>query len=185
MLLILGSGCTTTGDNIEIVNGQFSISKQYRSLNEVIHEATDVIEAEVLDQYVILHHQIPFTISEVKLIADAHKGTLREGDMIQVLETGGVYEPFINETNKRDGRKLELTFEGVRVMKPGEAFFLALKKFEGPQIEHAYVPIGEIFGKFKVKMDQIVHEAPDKYKLRDMKPMNKSQFLDHLQSQVH
>ncbi len=182
-LLSLLAGCSKDESNIEIINGQFSISKQYHSLDHVVSEATEVVEVEVLEQHVITHHQMPFTLSNVKVLA-SHKGSTHRGDILQVIETGGVYEPKLDGTDTKDGRKLELAFEGVRVMKPGENYFLALQQFHGPQTDNAYVAIGEIFGKFKLKSGQIAHVAPDKYKLQDIQPMNKSEFQNRLHSSI-
>ena len=91
IMLIALVGC---GKSAETPESGFSTSvswsdKRYQSAEEMISESEVAIIGEVIDSYTeVRNNKMVFTRQVVKVIT-VYKGELKEGDSIEVLQTGG------------------------------------------------------------------------------------------------
>ncbi|MGG1553391.1 hypothetical protein [Paenibacillus ferrarius] len=171
--ILLLSACGKSGYE----GGPSSLVKEYSTLGELTSDAEDIAEINVLSQETITYLDVPFTISTVT-VKSALKGSIKEGDTIKVIETGGEYSPI-----GKDGKELpktNLKFNGIEVLSKNDHAILFLNKFVGPQVKDAYVPVGVYQGKFKVISGEAVQQAPEKEKLKDYKPIVIDSFKEKI-----
>lgn len=124
----------------------------FESAKEMQIAADVIVEGEVQTQEVVVHGDVPFTISEIA-VTEGFKGEFKKGDTIQVIETGGVYQP-----EGKDGELLpeaDFALSSAGVMEQGEEFFLLLSPFIGPQTEGAFIPLGAYQGKFLIEGEEV------------------------------
>ena len=166
LLLIVGYGIVYVGQSdVRKVISSGELNENFTSFKELKKEAEMTIEGKVLEQETIVHGNLPFTISKVEIV-NKYKGKVKKGDIIQVIETGGIYEPAGKNGEKLN--KVELKLNNVSTLKPEEHVFLFLRSFSGPQVEGAHIPLGAYQGKFKVNKDgKVKQQANEEYKLID------------------
>ena len=169
-------GCSASHNTIQTVKMNASMSTYYESLSHLKKDASEIIECKVLGNKAIVYEGVPFTISNVKVLS-VIKGSVKAGDTIQVIETGGIYNP----SGDSSGQLVNYELEGNPVMKVNEDLYVFLQKFEGPQIEGAYIPVGEFMGKFSIDWAGKVKQlATDEYKIKNLGTVSKNKFLDSL-----
>ncbi len=163
-----GMNDNTQGD-IDIINSPAELREEFVDLKDLKKEAELTIEAKVISQETIVYEKVPFTISQVEVLKK-FKGNLNKGSIINVIETGGIFEP--QGKNGETFNKVEMQLNGVSTLKPDDHVFLFLEGFFGPQIEEAYIPLGAYQGKFKVDKKGFVEqqsnaESNAEYKLKN------------------
>jgi hypothetical protein len=180
MILLSMTGCRSERGSTSTT---VSLSEHYDTLNDLKHGATDIVEVEVLDNYVVVQGDMPFTISNLKILSTI-KGEIPKDNKIKVLETGGKYVNSGENPKDKKGQEVDMKFGGISVMQTGEHLILFIKPFVGPQATDAYVPLGVWQGKFKVgkgNNGKVEQQAPDEYKLKDYKPVSISRFIRELE----
>lgn len=161
-----------------------SLTENYDTIDDLKQCATNIVEVEVLDNYVVVQGDMPFTISNLKVLSTI-KGDIIEGDNIKVLETGGKFITSGENPKDKKGQEVNMKFGGISVMQNGEHLILFIKPFVGPQVTEAYVPLGVWQGKFKVEKGnngKVEQQAPNEYKLKDYKPVGIGEFIKRLES---
>ncbi len=161
IVLLLMAGCRSES---VAQSTTVCLSEHFDTLNDLKQGATNIVEVEVLDHYVVTQGDMPFTISNVKTLTSI-KGDTKKDDKIKVIETG------------------DTSFGGINVMQAGEHLILFVKPFVGPQVTGAYVILGVWQGKFKVgkgSNGKVEQQAPSEYKLKDYKPVSLSKFIQKL-----
>lgn len=182
VLISVALTITFTGCNrVRTATMEGDLSEIFYSVSELKEAAELIVVANVIHQETIVYAKVPFTISRVKILSTI-KGSLKEGEEIKVIETGGKYNYTDDNSKKKKGEEVEVTFEGVRVMQPGENLILFMRMFSGPQMDDGYVPLGVFQGKFKINKDNIVEkQAPEDYAFTDYdKPLAKEEFIGKL-----
>jgi hypothetical protein len=150
---------TYNENEVGIRNIEFTaeLEYEYKSLKELKKHSEIIAKVEVLNTKTIEYEDLPFTISQVKIL-DKKKGPIKKNEILQIIETGGVYSPEGKNGLVMDS--VEYQLNGVSVLQKGEVQFLLLKKFEGPQVnEKTYIPLGAYQGKFKVKNNKVYQQA--------------------------
>jgi hypothetical protein len=161
-----------------------SLAEHYDTIDDLKKSATNIVETEVLDNYVVVQGDMPFTISNLKVLS-AIQGDIMKGDKIRVLETGGKFINSSENSKEKKGQEVDMKFGGASVMQNGEHLILFVRPFVGPQVTDAYVPLGVWQGKFKVSKGnngKVEQQAPNEYMLKDYKPVNISQFIKELEN---
>jgi hypothetical protein len=160
------------------------LSENFDTMSDLKQGATNIVEVEVLDNYVIVQGDMPFTISNLKVLSTI-KGDIMKGDKIKVLETGGKFTSSGVSLKGIKGQEVDMKFGGISVMQTGEHLILFIRPFVGPQVTDAYVPLGVWQGKFKVgkgNNGKVEQQAPVEYKLKDYKPVNLGEFINDLEN---
>ncbi|MDC3414682.1 hypothetical protein NC797_06745 [Aquibacillus sp. 3ASR75-11] len=142
---------------VQTIEATAELTNYFATLEDLLSKADLVVEGRVKSQETIVHGEMPFTISEVKVKSNLLEGKTK--DTIKVIETGGVYSPI-----GRDGKKLpkvNMKLNGVDTLKINEHVLLFLEEFDGPQLEGGYVPVGAYQGKFKVKDGTTLEQITD------------------------
>jgi hypothetical protein len=153
--------------------GPSQLETYFTSMDELTNSAKAIVEVDITDQQETIEYGgIVFTVSTAKVITSL-KGSATPGTDIRVLETGGMMA---------DGQ--EFKFNGIPVAKKNEKLFLFLDEYKGPIVQGAYVPIGVYQGKFKVKDDEVIQQAPSEEKLKDYKPMKKDEFKIKMKEKI-
>ncbi|MGD7046352.1 hypothetical protein [Jeotgalibacillus proteolyticus] len=145
-LFITASWIINNENEIPVVSGQGEISENYSSTNDMEKDSILTIKGKVIEQETLVYGNLPFTISDVKII-QSYKGKHVKGDVIQVVETGGIYHPEGKNGDKLD--KVEMRLNGVATLNEKDNVILFLDNFIGPQIENGYIPLGAYQGRFK------------------------------------
>ncbi|QGQ97653.1 hypothetical protein EHS13_23560 [Paenibacillus psychroresistens] len=165
------------------VGGAVSLVKSYGTLDELVSNAVEIVEINVLNQETFTYKDIPFTISSVTVLSTL-KGSVLKGDTIRIVETGGEYNP----TDKEGKALPKTTFKlnGIPVLEKGEHDIIMLSKFIGPQIEgEAYTPLGVYQGRFRFDSSgQLIQQAPDKERLKDYKISKIDVFTEIINSKI-
>jgi hypothetical protein len=182
--IISACGENDAGSEQGLVGGAATLVKEYQSLDELVADAAEITEINVLSQETITYQDIPFTISTVSVLA-TFKGTLKVGDTIRIIETGGEFYP-----TDKVGKKLpKQTFKlnGIPVLEKGGHEIVMLSKFTGPQVEgDVYTPLGVYQGRFKFDSSgKLVQQVPESQKIKDYKPINKEKFVEQIKTRVH
>ncbi|MBM6618821.1 hypothetical protein [Bacillus suaedaesalsae] len=136
------------------------LTVSYKNFKQLKKDATIIAEVEVIGQKTIIHSDMPFTISKVKILS-TKKGNVSHEETINIIETGGEYKPLGKENEELPEVKMSLN--GVRPMIVGEHLFLFLEPFVGPQIEGAYIPLGAYQGKFQLKDNKVKQLSSEEY----------------------
>ncbi len=181
IVLLSAIGCKNQGVNQSTT---IDLSEHYSTIDDLKQGATNIIEVEVLDNYVVVQGDMPFTISNLKVLSTI-KGDIMKGDKIKVLETGGKFINSGENPKDKKGQEVDMKFGGISVMQNSEHLILFVKPFVGPQVTDAYVPLGVWQGKFKVAKGnngKVEQQAPNEYKLKDYKPVSISQFIKELEN---
>lgn len=170
-------------NNVRLVKVEGELSDIYETIDQLKQTATGIIEVNILETETIVYGDVPFTISKAKVLSSL-KGKISEGQEIKLIETGGKYTLSGENPKEVKGEEVEIAFEGIRVMQPGEHLVLFVKEFVGPQIQGAFVPLGIYQGKFKVEKDDYVkQQAPFEHKLKDYtSPIKLKEFKDKLKN---
>ena len=117
ILLIALAGCGNSAEK-PVRGSSTSVSwsgKGYQSAEEMISESEIAIIGEVVDSYTEVRNNIVFTRQVVKAIT-VYKGELKEGDCIEVLQTGGT-----------DGGMETAPLSEVLFMEHGKEYALCLR----------------------------------------------------------
>lgn len=179
-------GCSKSNQALSL-NASSELNDEYHSIDELKSESDLIVEGRVKDQKVIVYEDLPFTVSEFHITND-YEGNISKGDVIKVIETGGLYEPELEEGIS--GEKIEMRLNGIKVMDNKNDYILFLKTFNGPQLTNkGYIPLGAYQGKFKIvehniknlnnleSDNQVIEQqADEEYKIKDV-PVDKEDFL--------
>lgn len=179
IVLLSAVGCKNQSGNQSTT---IDLSEHYDTINDLKQGATNIVEVEVLDNYVVVQGDMPFTISNLKVLSSI-KGDKMKDDEIKVLETGGRFISSGDNPKDKKGQEVDMKFGGISVMQKGEHLILFVRQFVGPQVTGAYVPLGVWQGKFKVAKGnngKVEQQAPNEYKLKDYKPVSIGQFIKEL-----
>lgn len=179
IVLLSAAGCKNQSGNQSTT---IDLSEHYDTIYDLKQGATNIVEVEVLDNYVVVQGDMPFTISNLKVLS-AIKGDMMKDDEIKVLETGGRFTTSGENPKDKKGQEVDMKFGGISVMQKGEHLILFVRPFVGPQVTEAYVPLGVWQGKFKVvkgNNGKVEQQAPNEYKLKDYKPVGIGQFIKEL-----
>lgn len=171
-LILIVSGCSgnEASDEIPIMKSESSYAV-YQSFEELMNNATDIVEVEVLmGQETFVENDVPSTISNVKILS-VLKGDLSKSDIIPIVETGGVFYPELYGDKKYGKQKnpVELAVEGVRVMQPGDHQIIFLKPYEDGIFAGSYYILGLYQGKFKIEKEKVTRGGPAFVNTKDFK----------------
>lgn len=135
---------------ISTVKGAVDLSATFNEMYEI---ASDIVEVKVLEHdSVIVEHDTPFTNTFVE-IKNVLKGDLNEKDVIMTTELGGVYYPLLfgDESLGKSKTPVEIAFEGIRVLQPGEKTILFISKNPNANSSlDSYYVHGVNQGKYKI-----------------------------------
>ena len=166
--------------NVQQISLQGDLQENFDSVVKLKQRAAAIVEVDVTSSETIVYKDMPFTISTAKVLSKI-KGIIKEGQEIKLIETGGKFKLTGENPKEAKGQEAEVSFEGIRVMQPGDHLFLFLDKFVGPQVTDAYIPLGVYQGKFKVESNKVYQQAPNDNKLSDYKqPVDKEVFKEKL-----
>jgi hypothetical protein len=150
LLIVAMSACSQERQvPIQEVAASYAV---YPTFEELYRSAADIVEVRIMkDQQTFVTADTPFTVSQAEVV-EPLKGSLRAGDIIPVVETGGIYTPYLNGDEKqgKQQQQVEFAIEGVRVMKPGEAYILFIEPNEKSSVDNAYNILGIFQGKYKM-----------------------------------
>jgi hypothetical protein len=167
ILSLLLVACANKAPN----GGASNLEEHFQNFQELQNRASNIIQVTVIDNIETINYgEVTFTVSKAKVLS-GFEGTLKVGDEIILLETGGMMN---------NGQ--ELKFNGIPVIKPGEELFLFVDKYVGPVTKDAYIPIGVYQGKFKVKDNKVEQQAPNEDKLKDYQPVTRDLFKEKLKN---
>ena len=125
-----------------------TIRHSYATVTELAQSSDVIIVGQVRDQTSLTYGRLPFTQSQVTVV-EALKGA-HAGDVLSVLETGGVFHPVAKDGSPtRIGTQI-VDFEGVPVMNAGGTYVLFLHTYAGDITSGAHVVLGEFQGKFSI-----------------------------------
>lgn len=147
------------------------LAESFSTLPE-ISRAADVIAVVRVDSSTSESFlQLPFTISSTT-VDEPLKGAFAKGETITIVETGGMHAGRSKDAPGEFGEPREVGFEGVPVMKQGEAYLVFLQgpAHIGPVPEGAYGILGVVQGKTRVGEDGRLQftGAPDSLEDQDM-----------------
>jgi hypothetical protein len=171
-MLCLGliAGCSknsdASGETVIRTGAAPLLSERYNSIKELKTEAFDMVEVDVKSNESVLYHELGFTISTVEIISSLN-GNFEQGQQIRIVQTGGRYEYTGKNPKIPKGQVIETTMMGIPVMAPSEKYFLFIKKYEGEVTNDAYRILGLFQGKFKIKDNDVIQNAPEEYKIKD------------------
>lgn len=114
-----------------------SVTEQYSQVTELEEQSQVIVDGKVLETKSFMYEDMPFTLSKVQ-VEEAFKGKFEKGDVINLLETGGVI------------KNTEFSVENNENMKEDTHALLYLYAYEGP-IEsdvEKYVVTGLYQGKY-------------------------------------
>lgn len=182
LVLIIVAGCNNSQGKTseQSTGGTTELAVSYSTVGEMLDDAELIIEGNVLSQKTIVHGDMPFTISQVKV-----KSTLlgeATDEIISVIETGGIFKPEGKPGD--DLPKAEFKLNGVDTLKPDEHIVLFLTYFEGPQVDNAFIPIGAYQGKFVVKEGKKSTQATDTENKLSPQEMNSINSIENLRDRV-
>lgn len=155
---------STVEENLPTANISGKLVNQYKTLDEINNDSELVVMGTIIENEYVEYGGLTFTLSKFK-IDNVVKGTVNVGDIIKVLQTGGISEVKSNKTdvksfedpkevekNLKDnvGKKYETTIEGVKVLKENNSAVLLLQKYDGPITKDSYVCTGDFQGRFLV-----------------------------------
>jgi hypothetical protein len=146
-----------------------SIAHHYGTLDELIRDAGAILVVDVGSGETIEYIDTPFTLTEVK-VARSIRGDLKAGDVITIIETGGYVK-------QADGTTFDYRFDGIPVLRFREKVLLFLKRFEGPQTDDAYIPLGVFQGKFLIEGDRLQQQVPEGAGLAESVPEDLDAFI--------
>ncbi|QDX92397.1 hypothetical protein C2W64_01370 [Brevibacillus laterosporus] len=132
----------TTNTSKKVVNLSGDVQENFDSIDDLKESSEVIAEVEIMKDEGFEYRNVIFTLSESKL-QKVYKGDFKEGDTLEILETGGF----------KDG--VEYTFEGNEVLKEKDTAIVFLEKYEGPVAENAYVIKGVYQGKFIKNNDKL------------------------------
>jgi hypothetical protein len=160
-----------------------SLAKNYKLIDELIADATEISEINVVSQETMTFHEIPFTISTVSVLS-SFKGIHKAGDIIRIIETGGEFTPTDKEGNALP--KQTMKFNGIPVLAIDDHEVIFLAKFTGPQVDgEVYVPVGVYQGRFKLdKSGQLTQQAPINGRLGDYSVVEFDVFVELLKAKL-
>ncbi|MEK4405945.1 hypothetical protein MKZ26_16445 [Sporosarcina sp. FSL K6-6792] len=184
-------GCNKSNQVLSI-NTSSELNEEYHSIDELKNESNLIVEGRVHSQEVIVYEGLPFTVSEFHIINN-YKGDISKGDVISVIETGGIYKPELEQGVFGD--KVEMKLNGVKVMDSKDDYILFLKTFSGPQLANqGYIPLGAYQGKFKIvestiktlnnqepNIQVVEQQADEEYKMKNI-PVNKEELITTIRS---
>lgn len=147
----------------------------YETLDQINNDSELVVMGTIIENEYVEYSDLTFTLSKFK-IDKVVKGDVNIGDIIKVLQTGGISTVKSDETNVKSfedpeevekylkansGRKYEITIEGVNVLKESDSAVLLLQKYDGPITKDSYVCTGDFQGRFIVnqKMKSVIPQS--------------------------
>jgi len=159
LLIVMVSACSQDKQvPIQEVAASYAV---YPTFEDLYRSATDIVLVRIMNaQQTFVTADTPFTVSQVEIV-EPLKGSLHAGNIIPVVEIGGVYTPYLNGDAKQGKQREEVEFaiEGVRIMKPGEGYILFIERNEKSSIDNAYNILGIFQGKYKITKDGIERGA--------------------------
>lgn len=184
MITIL-SACGNNEQTVQRTNedGPSSLAKNYKLIDEMLADATEISEIKVVSQETITYHDMPFTISTVSVLS-SFKGTHLAGDKIRIIETGGEFTPMDKEGNALP--KQTMKFNGIPVLARDDHEVIFLTKFKGPQVDgEVYVPVGVYQGRFKLDSSgQLTQQAPINNRLGDFAVVEFNELIEILKDKL-
>ncbi len=130
----------------------------YTSMEQLLQDADIIAEVTVNEQKVIPLSGFPQTRSQVH-IDTLLKGDAAKGDIITVIEEGGVTEE-------------ETVIAGVPPMEQGKTYILYLTEYDGK-----YYVLGAFQGKFIIKEGYVFQQSTKDTKMEAYSPVTKEEFL--------
>lgn len=149
-------------EEIPVANMSGKLVNYYKTLEEINKDSEVIVKGAIIENEYIEYGGLVFTLSKFK-VDDVVKGNLVKGDVIKVLQTGGISTLKSNEMDEKSfedpkevekylknnlGKKYEATIEGVKVLKESDNAVLLLQKYDGPVTTDAYVGTGDFQGRF-------------------------------------
>jgi hypothetical protein len=168
------------GNKYETIDTSPSLTKIYKSISELKDDSDIIIEGTVKDTTSVMQGPVPFTISQVHVdeVYMSNDPDIVRGGEAHIIETGGIINPdfqikeFLEKFPGKpiDSGKVkpkEMTMDGISVLKPYNHAILFAKRYTGKATqEKAYVILGVYQGKFLVEDGKVIHDIPDKVKVK-------------------
>lgn len=149
-------------EEIPVANMSGKLVNYYKTLEEINRDSEVIVKGSIIENEYIEYGGLVFTVSRFK-VDDVVKGNVVKGDIIKVLQTGGISTLKSNEMDEKSfedskevekylknnlGKKYEATVEGVKVLKESDNAVVLLQKYDGPVTTDAYVGTGDFQGRF-------------------------------------
>lgn len=125
------------------------LTHRYGSLEALTSASGVIVVGEIVDTVPRQYGRLPFSEATVR-VTDVVAGQHQVGELLRVVETGGVFWGRAKDGTPASAGAQEVDFEGVPVMRPGERYLLFLLSYDGPVAAHSYVVTGEYQGKFRI-----------------------------------
>ncbi|MCM3218153.1 hypothetical protein ABER75_04265 [Niallia taxi] len=163
----------TNKDGYQVSSAEASMVDSFESVEQLDQRSDLNIEGQVISNEYVTYDDIPFTISKVKIIdiiGKTEEGFVI-GDTIKVVQTGGLYvqhdvggdekifttEEEKKESEKMEGKTIEVTLNDAPVIKKNNTVVLFLEKSEDdPLGSDLYAAVGDYQGKFIVESDDYI-----------------------------
>lgn len=117
-VILLLASCVTylkSNNNQETSIGLASWSEHFDGINDLTDNSDIIIRGLLESSSTHLRENVVFTMNEVK-ITEVISGDINEGDIIDILQTGGIYESIVSPP-----------IESTPLLKDGESYLLYLK----------------------------------------------------------
>jgi hypothetical protein len=124
----------------------------YRTLNDLVSAAPVIVVAKAESARTVQSGRLPFT-ETTTVVRDVLKGSVRAGELIRVLETGGLYTPIARDGSRPGLPDQEVDFESVPVMREGASYLLFLRPYLGDVVQGGFAVLGVYQGKMEVTAD--------------------------------
>ena len=140
--LVVISVFTLNVTNYPVFSQEFGVSvvTEYVELSALENDSSLIVDIIVEESEYFMYEEVPFTLSKVK-IKNVYKGEAKRGDIITILETGGIFN------------NVEYSVETDEILKKKNQAILYLYEYEGPIKEgiDKFVVTGLHQGKFKYR----------------------------------
>ncbi|CAH8717647.1 hypothetical protein M5W83_10635 [Paenibacillus thiaminolyticus] len=148
------------------VNSGGELSVRYDTIQQLENDAELIVEAHAEKSKSFKHKSVIFTLSDVQ-VKQVYKGSVKPNEIIQVLETGGVYNNILH------------TFDDNKAIRSGDNALLFLKKYKGPVAQDAYTVLGVYQGKFNIDSNGVLlpshHVTGELQNIQKISDLNLSQ----------
>lgn len=142
------------------------LAHEFRSVSEIASASPNIVIVTIETRVDEPFSNIPFSVASAR-IEEVVRGGLVRGQLIPVVETGGLFAGRSKMNPGEVGQPTEVGLEGVPVMKPGERWLLFLtgQTHVGPR-QDAYAVSGAMQGKLLIGSDNRIAFTGDPSRLQ-------------------
>jgi len=152
--------------HLKVASMEPELAHEFGSLSEIANASPNIVIVTIESRADEPFSNIPFSVASAR-IEEVVRGSLARGQLIPVVETGGLFAGQSKMNPGEVGQPTEVGLEGVPVMKPGERWLLFLtgQTHVGPR-QDAYAVSGAMQGKLLIGSDNRIAFTGDPSRLQ-------------------